>query len=65
MLNFKFLENGLGIVPPPHSVYGFPRKMCLIFSQFTEQISLADCLYILIYWAICVVKVFVNQGVTS
>ena len=27
MLKFDFLEKGLGIVPPPHFVYDFPRKM--------------------------------------
>ena len=27
MLNFDFLEKGLGIVSPPHFVYDFSRKM--------------------------------------
>ena len=26
MLNFDFLEKGLGIVSPPHFVYDFPKK---------------------------------------
>ena len=29
MLIFDFLENGLGIVSPPHFVYDFARKMFL------------------------------------
>ena len=29
MLNFDFLEIGLGIVSPPHFLYGFSRKMFL------------------------------------
>ena len=29
MLNFDFLEKGLGIVSPPHFVYDFSRKMFL------------------------------------
>ena len=31
MLNFDFLKKGLGMVFPPHFVYGFSRKMFLIF----------------------------------
>ena len=27
MLNFDFLEKGLGTVSPPHFVYDFSRKM--------------------------------------
>ena len=30
MLNFDFLEKGLGIVSPPHFVYDFSRKMFLM-----------------------------------
>ena len=30
MLNFVFVEKGLGIVSPPHFVYDFPRKMSLM-----------------------------------
>ena len=29
MLNFDFVENDLGIVSPPYSVYDFSRKMFL------------------------------------
>ena len=31
MLNFDFLEKGLGIVSPSHSVYDFPRKVILFY----------------------------------
>ena len=27
MLNFDFIDKGLGIVSPPHFVYDFPTKM--------------------------------------
>ena len=30
MLNFDFLEKGLGKVSAPHIVYGFSRKMFLL-----------------------------------
>ena len=31
MLNFISLEQGLGLVSPPHFVYDFSRKMFLMF----------------------------------
>ena len=30
MLNFDFLEKGIGKVPPPHFAYDFLRKMFLM-----------------------------------
>ena len=30
MLNFDYLEKGLGIVSLPHFVYDLSRKMCLM-----------------------------------
>ena len=36
MLNFDFLEEDLGIVFPPHFVYGFSRKIFLINILLTE-----------------------------
>ena len=30
MLNFDFLENGLGVVSLPHFVYDFSRKIILM-----------------------------------
>ena len=30
MLNFDFLETGLGIVSAPHFVCGFSRKVCIL-----------------------------------
>ena len=59
MLNFDFLEKGLGIVSPPHFLYDIPT------SQISDQISLSDCLYFLSYWAICVLQIFLNQIVMS
>ena len=59
MLNFDFLEKGLGIVSPPYFVYGFSRKMFLIV--LTDKISFSDCFYFLSYWAICVLQLFVPR----
>ena len=59
MLNFGFPEKRLGLASPPH---------CVCFSCYillTDQISLSDFLYFSIYWAICVLKLLVNQAVTS
>ena len=66
MLNFDFVEKGLGVVSLPHFVYDFSRKMLLIYyTLLTDQIPLPDCLYFLKYWQICVLQLFVNQVVMS
>ena len=65
MLNFDFLDKGLGIVSPAYFVYDFSTKMFLNYILSTDQISLSGCLYVLRYWAICVLQLFVNQAVTS
>ena len=66
MLNFGFLEKGLGIVYPPHFVYDFSRKLfVMLYSVLTDQILLPDCLYLLGYWSIRVLQLFFNQVVTS
>ena len=33
MLNFDFLEKGLGIISPPHFMYDFSRKMFLMLNS--------------------------------
>ena len=63
MLSFNFSEKA--VVSPPHFVYDFPRKMFLMHNLLTDQILLCDCLYFSRYWVICVLKLFVNQAVTS
>ena len=68
MLNFDFLEKRLGIVSPPYFVHDFLRKLSLLFYSpvlLTGQISLSDCLYFLMYWAICVLQLFVFLVVMS
>ena len=65
MLNPDLLEMGLGIVSPPHFVYDFKEKCFSCYILLTDQIQLSDGLYILRYWAICVLQLFVNQVVTS
>ena len=54
MLNFDFLDKGLGIVSPAHFVYDFQQKCPSCYILLTDQISLHGCLYFLRYWAICV-----------
>ena len=63
MLNFDYLDKGLGIVSPAHFVYDFLAKMFLSYILLTDQISLPGCLYFLRYWEICVLQLFVNQVV--
>ena len=65
MLNFDFLDKGLGIVSLAHSVYDFSKKCSSCYVLSTDQISLSGCVYILRYWAICILQLFVNQVVTS
>ena len=65
MLNFNFSERGLGLVYPPHFMYDFSEQRFSCYILLTDQISLSDCLYFLRYWAICVLRLFVNQAVTS
>ena len=65
MLNFEFLENGLGIVSPPHFVYIFQEKPFSCYTRLTDQISLPDCIYSLRYCPVCVLQLFANQLVTS
>ena len=65
MLKFYFFENVLEIVPPPHLMHHFCRKIFLMFYLLTDQISLSDCLYFMTLWAICVLQMFVSQTVTS
>ena len=65
MLNFDFLDEGLGIVSAAHFVYAILTNFFLSHILLTDQISLPGCLYFLRYWAICVLQWFVNQVVTS
>ena len=60
-----FLEKGLGIVSLAHFVYNFSRKMFSCYTLLTDQISLSDCFFFFRYWSICVLKLFLNQVVTS
>ena len=42
ILNFYFLEKGLGIVSPSHFMYGFSTKCSPCHILLTDQISLCD-----------------------
>ena len=44
MLNFNFLEKGLGLVCPTHFVYDFSEKCFPCYILLTDQISLSYCL---------------------
>ena len=61
MLDFDILENGLGIVSPPHFASDLCiKKKCLpCYIVLTDQISLFGCPYFLRYWAICLSQLFV------
>ena len=48
MLDFDFLEKGLGIVSPPYFENNFQEKLLSSYILLTDQISLADCLYLLL-----------------
>ena len=66
MLNFDFLEKGLEKVSPPQLIHDFSRKMFpMLYSIWTDQMSLPDCLYLLRCWLISVLQLFVNQPATS
>ena len=67
MLNFNFLQKGLGIVSGNNFMYDFPKKkkkffLCSIL--LTDQIALPDRIDLLRYWTICVLQLFVSQIVT-
>ena len=49
MLNLNVLEMGWGIVSSLHFVYDFQEKCFVCYILLTDQISLPDCLYLLIY----------------
>ena len=56
MFNFNFSEKGLGLVSSLYFVH---------YILLTEKIPLSDCLYCSKYWAICVLRLFANQAMTS
>ena len=57
MLNFDFIEKGLGIFFLPHFVYNFSGKMFLILYSINLPNSMSDFFYFLRYWAKCIVTV--------
>ena len=65
MINFEFLEKGLGIVSPAHFVNDFSKQCSSCYALLTDQISLSGCFYFLRYLAICVLQLFVIQVVLS
>ena len=63
MLNFEFLDKGLGIVSPAHFVYDFSTKMFLMLYSINWPDFIAWLpLLLLRYWAICVLQLFVTLG---
>ena len=64
MLNFDFLDNGLGLFLQ-HILSMIIQQKCSCFILLTDQISLPGCHSFLRYWAICVLQLFANQVVTS
>ena len=43
----------------------FQEKCFSYYILLTAQISLSDCLYFWKYWAICILRLFANEAVTS
>ena len=60
MFNFNFSGKGLGLASASHFGNNFSCYILL-----TDQIWLLDCLYFLKYWAIFVLRLIVNQAMTS
>ena len=58
MLNFNFLDKGLGIVSPAHLVYDFSTKMFLMLYLLTDKISMPSYVYLLRY---CVLQQLGNM----
>ena len=50
MLNFDFLEKGLGIASLLYFVYDFEEECFSCYNLLTDQVSLLDWLYFLRYW---------------
>ena len=65
MFSFNFSEKGMGLVSPPQFVYDFSRKIFLMLYSINWTNFIVYCLYFWRYWAICVLHLLVNQGVTS
>ena len=49
MLNFEFLEKGLGIVSHYIFFMVFQEKFFTSYTLLTDQVSFPDCLYFLKY----------------
>ena len=65
MLNFDFLEKGLGIVSSPHFVYDFSRKMFRMFHSINRPNFIVWlALLFEIIASMCIV-IFVTQVVMS
>ena len=47
MLNFVFLDKGLGTISPAHFVYDFSTKIFLMLYSIDDQIALSGSFYIL------------------
>ena len=57
MLNFDFLENGLGIVSPPYFAYHFSSKMLFILYLINWPIFIA--------WLILLLEILVNMCIVT
>ena len=56
MLNFSFSEKGLGLVSPPHFMYGFSRKMFFMLYSLNWPSFIA--------WLSLFLKIFGNTCIT-
>ena len=65
MLNFDFLKQGLGIVSPAHFLNDFSRKMLLVLYSINWLNFFVPLSFFSRYWSTCVLKLFLDQVVTS
>ena len=63
ILNFDFLEIGLGTVFLGYFVDGFSQSFS-IYILLTDSISLFNCFYFLGYWAISALQLFISLVAT-
>ena len=64
MLNFEFLEKGLGLVTPPYYIYDFLTKWFPCYILLTDQISLSDSLEIVDNICVVIISFSVDDVVS-
>ena len=64
--HFQKIKRGLELVSLHHFLHIiFEEKSFTCYILLIDQVSLCNCFYFVRYWSICVLQLFVDQGVTS